>query len=149
MNTASARLPYAVNRTIDTFIGIIVSMLVNYFIASPNKEEIFLEGVANIYEDSKDIVYDLVRGRTIDIDEVKSRIQESETEYETLKQDIDMNFHRTESESQGNFNTIFILLDDILDSISILSKIKLQPTPNLTIENIEMMQELFNLAIFK
>lgn len=147
MNTASARLPYAVNRTIDTFIGIIVSMLVNYFIASPNKEEIFLEGVANIYEDSKDIVYDLVRGRTIDIDEVKSRIQESETEYETLKQDIDMNFHRTESESQGNFNTIFILLDDILDSISILSKIKLQPTPNLTIENIEMMQELFNLAI--
>lgn len=147
MNTESARLSYAVNRTIDTFIGIIVAMLVNYYIASPNKEEIFLEGVENIFEDSKDIVYNLVRGKTIDVEEVKERIYQSETEYEALKQDIDMNFYRAESESEGNFNTIFILLDNILNSISTLSKIKLEPSPNLTIENIEMMQELFNLAI--
>lgn len=145
MNTETARLSYAINRTIDTFIGIIVSMLVNYFIASPNKESLFLEGVENIYHDSRDIVYNLVRGKTIDIDEVKVTVFKSEAEYEALKQDIDMNFYRTESE--GNFNIITILLDDIYHHISTLSKIKMTHTPTLTVENIELMQELYNLAI--
>src|SRR5699024_5912904 len=66
--------------------------------------------------------------------------------YETLKQDIDMNFYKTKSES--NINTIFNLLDDIYNNISTLSKIKIQSQPSLTVENIQLMQELYNLAIF-
>lgn len=146
MNTDTGRLAYAVNRTIDTFIGIIISMLVNYFIASPNKESIFLQGVENIYEDSRKIVYNLVRGRSIDIEEIKTVILKSEEEYEALKQEIDMNFYRTDAESK--YNTIFRLLDDIYNSISTLAKFKLKPRPILTLENIELMQDLYNLAIF-
>lgn len=145
MNTEPGRIAYAVNRTIDTFIGIIVSMLVNYFIASPNKESIFLEGVENIYQDSREIVYNLVRGKSIDIDEIKNIILKSEEEYEALKQEIDMNFYRTESESR--YNRIFQLLDDIYNNISTLSKFKMKPTPLLSLENIELMQKLYNLAI--
>lgn len=146
MNTDTGRLAYAVNRTIDTFIGIIISMLVNYFIASPNKESIFLQGVENIYEDSRKIVYNLVRGKSIDIEEIKTVILKSEAEYEALKQEIDMNFYRTDAESK--YNTIFRLLDDIYNSISTLAKFKLKPRPILTLENIELMQDLYNLAIF-
>lgn len=143
INTTSSRLSYAINRIIDTFIGIIVSMLVNYFIASPNKESIFLKGIEKIYEDSRKIVYNIVRGETIVLEEIKSIINKSEEEYEALKQDIDLNFYKTDSES--NFNTITSLLDDIYNNISTLSKIKTEPT--LTLENIELMQELYNLAI--
>ena len=145
MNTEAGRFSYAFNRTIDTFIGITVSMLVNYFIASPNKESIFLQGVENLYHDSRNIVYNLVRGKSIDIDEVKDVILKSEEEYETLKQDIDMNFYRTDSES--DVNTIFTLLDYIYNDISTLYKIKILPAPSLTIENIELMQELYNVSM--
>src|SRR5699024_11148539 len=90
--------------------------------------------------------YNLVRGKAIDLEKIKNVILNSESEYETLKQDIDMNFYKTKSES--NINTIFNLLDDIYNNISTLSKIKIQSQPSLTVENIQLMQELYNLAIF-
>lgn len=145
INTTSSRLPYALHRILDTFVGITVSMVVNYFIASPNKESMFLEGIENIYQDSREIVYNLVRGKSIDIEDIKDIIHKSELEYEALKLDIDMNFYSPESES--NVNTIFVLLDDIYNNISTLSKIKMDPTPILTLENIELMQELYSLAM--
>src|SRR5690625_3511050 len=72
LNTTSSRIPYAVNRTLDTFIGITVSMLINYFIASPNKEELFLNGINKVYQDSRNIVYNLVRGKAIDLEKIKN-----------------------------------------------------------------------------
>lgn len=145
MNTEAGRFSYALNRTIDTFIGIIVSMFVNYFIASPDKETMFLQAVENLYHDSRKIVYNLVRGISIDIDEVRETINNSEEQYETLKQDIDMNFYRSDSES--DVNRIFDLLDDIYNDISILYKIKIVPAPTFTLENLQLMQELYDLTM--
>lgn len=144
INTAPGKLAYALNRTLDTFVGISVSMLVNYFIASPNKESLFLEGIEGIYQDSKEILYNLVRGKSIDVDEIKKSIVASDEEYDALKQDIDMNFYKTDSES--NLNQIILILDDIYNNISTLSKIKTNPA--LTLENIRLMQDLYNLAMF-
>ena len=143
INTGPGQLSYAANRTLDTFVGIAVSMLVNYFIASPNKESLFLEGIKDIYQDSKEILYNIVRGKSIDVEEIKKTIGSSEEEYDALKQDIDMNFYKTDSE--GNLNRIILILDDIYNNIRTLSKIKTEPV--LTIENIKMMQELYNLAV--
>lgn len=143
MNTSSNQLAYALNRILDTFVGISVSVLVNYFIASPDKESIFLEGIEDIFQDSKEIVYKLVRGQSIDVEEIKTTIANSEADYDALKQDIDMNFHKTEAE--GNLKQIIVILDDIYNNISTLSKIKTDPS--LTIENIKKMQELYNLAV--
>lgn len=147
MNVEASTLSYAFNRTLDTFIGISVAMLINYFIASPNRESIFLEVVNKIYHDSKKIVYKLVRGQTIDLEELKAIIYQSEEEYEALKQEIDMNFHKTDSE--GNLNLIIHLLDDIYNNISTLSKIKQGPDLSLTNTNIELIEELYNLSVMK
>ena len=143
MNTSSDQLAYALNRILDTFVGISVSMVVNYFIASPDKESIFLDGIGHIFQDSKEIVYKLVRGQSIDVEDIKTTIVSSEADYNALKQDIDMNFHKTEAE--GSLRKITVILDDIYNNISTLSKIKTDPS--LSIENIKKMQELYNLAV--
>lgn len=60
LNKEGARLFYAVNRLLDTFIGIIVSMFVNYFIATPDSKSSFAYLKSNIYEVLKNLIYGIV-----------------------------------------------------------------------------------------
>ena len=145
LNQESARIPYATNRLFDTFIGISVSMLVNYFIAAPNSKKLFLEAKTNLYYVIKDLIHNiLTRQNQVNLDIFKKDMLSLETLFESYKQDLHMNVSNSQiSESSIKILAIF---DDIYNDMSTL--IKLNVNPVLSDENLFMLKELYSSTIF-
>jgi hypothetical protein len=145
LNQESARIPYATNRLLDTFIGISVSMLVNYFIAAPNSRKLFLEAKTHLYYVSKDLVYNIItRQSEIDLEIFKKEMTNLEVLFESYKQDLNLNV----SKSQISRTSIGILslLDDIYNDMSTL--LKLNTNQVFSYDNIRMLEALYSTSIF-
>lgn len=56
----SNTVSYALHRLLDTFIGIIVSMLINYFVAAPHNKQSFIYIRDHIYKVLKNLIYDII-----------------------------------------------------------------------------------------
>ena len=77
LNQGGNRLYYAIHRLLDTFIGIIVSMIINFFIATPNNVQSLQYIKENIYTVLKDLVYNIV---TKSVNENNNEFKEHLTE---------------------------------------------------------------------
>ena len=140
LNRDNNRIYYALYRLIDTFLGIVVAMLVNYFIAMPNIEKDFLKTVEEFYEKSKNRVYLLITGNhEFDLDELRNEINLSIEQYNYIKQDIDMNFSR--KDLKKNYMEILNTLDNIYSNLYILLNIDINPVINKN--NMDMIETLF------
>lgn len=143
-NNEDARLSYAIHRLIDTFTGIIVAMMVNFFIYAPNTEKPFLNAIKNLYDNSKSMIYNLIRGQNeVSLEDLKIEIINIEDNYQTLKQDLDMNFYKPRD--SHDFNEILATLDDIYNNISLL--VKIEKIPVLNEENKELLEKLYETSI--
>lgn len=143
-NNQDARFMYAINRLIDTFTGILVGMVVNYFIYTPNTEKPFIDAITGLYSNSKSIVYELVKGqREISLSEFKKEIAKIEDSYKLLKQDLDMNFYKPKD--FHDFNEILSILDDIYNNISTL--VKIEEIPVINEDNKLLLEKLYSTDI--
>lgn len=138
LNSENARIPYAINRIIDTFIGIAVAVLVNYFIFAPNNKTNLLLSLKQLYKSSKSMVYDFVRGRDISLIDLKSQVNLIRESNIKLKEDMDLNFYKTAKTEL--INTILSIMDDIYMEIKNIAKLQKESTINE--ENLALLQKL-------
>lgn len=115
------RLSYAFHRTIDTFLGLAIGTLVNYFL--------FPHKIARKVEKSfEDMFYELrfllkliVWNKEVDLETHKKDIEKLEKEYKLLKDDIK---YTTEKMSFNfNLDSVFYLFEATYLHLSILSNI--------------------------
>ena len=129
LNSESARIPYATNRLLDTFIGITVSVLVNYFIAAPNIKKTFLDAKIHLYEISKDLIYNLVNNQgEINLEDFSKEFESLEEKFSLYKQDLDLNVSKSKiSESSIS---ILTMLEDIYNDLQTIFKLDMRPILN-------------------
>lgn len=140
-NNEGARLSYAINRLLDTFIGITISMLINYFIANPNIKEAFRKSKFNISNICKNLVYNLVTtGGEISLDDFSKEAANFEKTFSLYKQELEMNVAKKKISARST--RILTLLDDIYHELLVI--IKLDMKANLNEENVALFKELYS-----
>lgn len=86
------RLSYSIYRTLDTFVGIIIAVLVNYFILPPNYEEKIESSCRKMLEESLKLVEDLVwSGKELLLDNIHESFIALDENYSILKEETDLN----------------------------------------------------------
>lgn len=136
-----ARFSYALFRIIDTFIGIIVGMIINYFISAPNMEKKIRGSINTLYNECKKIIYTIIwKQEEVDLKELRSDITSLTENYEALSNDIDLNLFR--NKDSNSYNKILSIADSIETNIALLSK--MDKIPYIDGKNQKLLKELFN-----
>jgi len=106
----SGQLLYSLNRIFDTFVGIMVAVLVNYFIYPPNsKDKIYKTSLELAHKASEVIKAVALRQDNLRLKDMKNKLDIIEENYATLKDESKVNLNNKSEER----NT---------DSITALSK---------------------------
>lgn len=114
-----SRLAYAFNRTLDTFIGLIIGTSVNYFLFPHRIEPKVYRAFEDMYYELRFLLKLIVWNKEIDINSVKKDISELEKEYMLLKSEIKYTKYRTNFDF--DVESIFELFEKTYNHISILS----------------------------
>ncbi|WP_128425313.1 FUSC family protein [Gudongella oleilytica] len=79
LNREMGMIEYATNRVIDTFIGIVMGVLVNYLVATPDSEKKFYAEVDAFVEVAKEYTYSLIVGKkTVNLENLRSMLSDIE-----------------------------------------------------------------------
>lgn len=141
LNNEGARIPYATNRLLDTFIGITVSVLVNYFIAAPNIKKSFLEAKIHLHELSKDLVYNIVSNQgEINLEDFSKEFLSLENNFSLYKQELDMNVSNNHI-SEASINILTMMAEINKDIRTILT---LDMRPILNEHNSKLFNDLYS-----
>lgn len=141
INTEGARLPYATNRVIDTFIGISVSVMINYFVLAPNTKESFIQRKMEIIKISRELIYNLVKNREeVPLGDLSKGIRSLEQTYKIYKEELKL--HITKGSLGENSITILSLLDDVYKELETI--IRLDMRPILNAENAQLFMKIYS-----
>ncbi|MBZ2174858.1 FUSC family protein [Schnuerera sp. xch1] len=116
-----SRLNYAMNRTLDTFIGLIVGTLINYFIVPPNpyNERFIIKSINEIYNKFKDTLETAIfENENKSLEGLKVFLSDIESNYNILKKDTELEFGNTDDYSE--FETIFKSFERIYNHLSVM-----------------------------
>ena len=140
LNQGGNRLYYAIHRLLDTFIGIIVSMIINFFIATPNNVQSLQYIKENIYTVLKDLVYNIV---TKSVNENNNEFKEHLTEYSKSFNDLKKELNLNSSKEKDSSKLAFHILD-ILEKIEKSLLTILEISPILNKENKDLFYEIYS-----
>ena len=141
LNQEGGRLSYATNRLLDTFIGIIVSTLVNYFIATPDNKQSFIYIRDHIYTVIKSLIYDvIINPRRTNNDVFIQELDEYNESFDALKSAMHMD-DSSKRNPNNMVNDIVIVLDKVEKNI--LTILELNIIPVLNEENKLLFEELY------
>lgn len=120
------RLNYALYRTFDTLVGLVIGTVINYFIAPPdtNQQKLIKESADDIYSKVKSILESLIiKSKKESLDELKAKLDLLEEEYAVYKKETKLNILKDKDSSKfitdynktinyfhnihGHLNTIF------------------------------------------
>lgn len=141
LNQEGSRLSYAANRLLDTFIGIIVSTLVNYFIATPDNKQSFIYIRDHLYTVIKSLTYDIITNpRKIRSESFKEELGEYNQSFDALKNEMHMDF------SKGKSNSMVKDIVDAFDKVekNMLTILELNIAPILDKENSVLFEKLYS-----
>lgn len=139
-----SRVNYALYRTLDTFIGLVIGTLINYFLLPPNIEEQIKVSIENMYSQVKNMLEHIIwKKEYTGLDELRQEIVNIEKNYNILKKEIRFNLCKTDICS--NFENIFELLESTYNHLSIISSI--EKTPSIDDENKKALENLFHKTI--
>ena len=132
----------AFNRVLDTFIGIIVGVLVNYFIATPNIDKLF-----NLFRDeflfkAKDYTYKLAVAKSpIDIASLREDLAELENLQALIENETKINI----SKNKERIHSAITLhkIQDIYSNISSLEIMKHVGT--LSSDNLKLIEQVYDM----
>ncbi len=139
-----SRVNYALYRTLDTFIGLVIGTLINYFLLPPNIEEQIKVSIENMYSQVKNMLEHIIwKKEYTGLDELRQEIVNIEKNYNILKKEIRFNLCKTDICS--NFENIFELLESTYNHLSIISSI--EKTTSIDDENKKALENLFHKTI--
>ena len=142
LNTNAEIISSAYHRVLDTFIGIVVGVLVNYFIATPNIDKLF-----NLFRDeflfkAKDYGYKLAVARSsIDIIGLRDELGELEKLQILIENETKMNLAKNKEKIQSAI--ILHKMQDIYSSLSSLEIMK--HIAILSPANLKLMEQVYNI----
>jgi uncharacterized membrane protein YgaE (UPF0421/DUF939 family) len=145
LNTDIAIIPSAFNRTLDTFVGIVVGVLVNYFIATPNIDKLFSLFRDEFLLKAKDYSYKLTVAKSVvDIVSLREDLVELEKLQVLIENDTKINIAKNKERIQS---TITIhKMQDIYSSLSSLEIMK--HIAILSPANLNLIEEVYDIQCF-
>ncbi len=124
-------LSYSIFRTVDTFIGIIIGMLINYFIVPPNVEEKIKSSFYHIFKESNDLIEGIIWGnKDIEINQIKDELAIVEKNYNTLKEEFELNI--CTDQKYLMFKNLFILFENLYTHLEFITNLENNYTLNTT-----------------
>ncbi|MBC8591383.1 FUSC family protein [Wansuia hejianensis] len=135
------RYGYALHRTLDTLVGVIVGTSINYFVRPPKVEKNVENTINQMYEEVREILKKLIwKGEFTELDNFKKEIVEVEEKYEIFVDD--MKYHMIENNNIDKYQHLFNSLENIQDHLSVINDIK--PFPNINEANKDFIERYFN-----
>lgn len=145
LNHEEAMIPYATNRVLDTFIGIVVGMLINYFIAAPNNDTLFYKLATPFIDEVKCLTYDVVIGKKkMDLSVLKDNLSEL-----VKVQDLIEDETKLKVLNKKNITTTRSLLSILLEMDNDISALTMMNyVATITPANLSGLEELFKINTF-
>ncbi len=142
-NHGLAMAPYATSRVLDTFIGIVIAVLVNYFVAAPNNDVLFNNFVHRMLENAKISAYKLVVGKyRIDLLDFKDELVKIEQLQELIQQETKINIVKNKDKIESEI-TIKII-QDIYNDLSALQM--MQYIAIISPDNLDLLQNIYSMT---
>lgn len=117
-----SRIGYALYRTLDTLIGLIIGTLINYFILPPDIENTLIKGMDSLYIYSKDMIEEIIfNEQKNSLEKFKEDLITMDEDYKILKRDNKLNLHETCNIS--GFQRVLKLFETIYYHLGILSSL--------------------------
>ena len=118
-----SRVNYALYRTLDTFIGLVIGTLINYFILPPNIEDKMKISIKNMYSQVKDMLEQIIwKEEYIELEGLRQDIVYIEKNHNILKKEIKLNLYKMDD--YLNFQYIFDLFENTYSHISVICSIE-------------------------
>ena len=142
LNQDIAILSSAYHRTLDTFVGIVVGVLVNYFIATPNIDKLFNLFIDEFLLKAKDYTYKLAVGKlTVDIISLREELAELEKLQVLIEDETKINLTKNKERIQSAITLHKI--EDIFSSLSSLENMK--HVAILSPANLSLIEQVYNI----
>ncbi|MFY9213480.1 MAG: FUSC family protein [Tissierellaceae bacterium] len=136
-----SRLIYALNRLLDTFIGVVVSMLINYFIVPPHNRQSFVYLKDNIYVVIKGLIHDMITNvNQLDNSVFREKLEKYNDSFDGLKKELDMDSSKRTSSKSALY--VVTVLDRVEKNL--LTLLELNIIPILNEENQELFKKLYS-----
>lgn len=137
-----SRLIYAMNRLLDTFIGVFVSMIINYFVAPPDNKQSFIYIKNHIYTVIKRLIYDV----TTNVDQLdnsvfRDQLAEYNASFDALKSELQID--TSSSSSTRSALNVVTVLDKVEKNL--LTLLELNIIPVLNEENKALFENLYSM----
>lgn len=135
------RFSYAFNRTIDTFLGVLVGTTINYFIRPP-KVEVKIDGIIDEMIDEVRKYIDVLVWDNLkpSLGELKDDLIYIEENYKVLKRDLKLKVYVDDTLSE--YNEIFINFQNIQSHLRVIKLLKKRLY--IKEENKELLEDMFN-----
>ena len=133
LNRDIGMIEYATNRVLDTFIGIVMGVLVNYLVATPDSEKKFYAKVSAFSTVAKEYTYNLIIGKKfVVLDDLRSMLTEIEKLQELVRGDSNI-LYDDEGHKIDTAKTLHVLEEifNDLSSISAMNYIAIVSSKNL------------------
>ncbi len=141
-SSQQSQLVYGINRLIGTFLGIFVSVVINYLIVRPTPKVSFESLLERTYEDifrlSEAII---LADEKPKLDALQKELTQTQDSFELIKKEISEPFAR-EVDIQG-VDRLLDLFTETFISLRVLSQMDIMES-KLTMENKLIIQELFH-----
>lgn len=141
-----SRLHYSVYRTIDTFVGIIIGVLINYFIVPPDSEIKIKASFKTLLNECNTIVKNIIYNLSdIKLDSVKNELKLLDTNFECLKEEIKLNLSKNIEYS--DIQNTLTLFENLYNNLSIVSN--MESNPKINNKNKEKLEKLYNICLLE
>lgn len=145
LNHDEAMIPYAISRVFDTFVGIVVGVLINYFIAAPNNDKVFNKLALPLIDECKKYTYDIVVGKKkVDLNIFKEHLSELTKIQELIEDETKLKVGNVRSlASTRSLLGILLEIDNDLSSLVMMNYIA-----TITPTNLSNLESLYNINTF-
>lgn len=142
-NHGMAMVPYAISRVQDTFIGIVIAVLVNYFIAAPNNDKLFNEFVHRMLQNARTSAYKLVVGKQrVDLLDFKDELVEIEKLQELIQQETKINMVQNKDRIESEIT--LRIIQDMYNDLSALQM--MQYIAIISPDNLDLLQKIYSIT---
>lgn len=114
------RFTYALNRTFDTFVGVIVGTSINYFLRPPKVEGNLDRSINAMYLEVKKILENLIwKEEEVITEDLRENISEIDENYKALRRELKYNSHIKENIT--NYRDLFNLFEKVENHLYVIS----------------------------
>ncbi len=139
-----SRLNYALYRTMDTLVGLIIGTAINYFIVPPNMEARIEEMIDKTYFEIKGMIEGIIyQGEKPSLEDFKKYLIDMEENYTILKKDSRLSLGKPHDTS--NYDWIFTAFSNIYSNLKII--LSIEKSPIINERNRRALEEIFDKEI--